>query len=63
MAPRPFRTSILARARFIEDLVLEQVARGVTLPILVFRWHAQCRRSTGAAAGFPGLGDHGELHN
>jgi methyltransferase (TIGR00027 family) len=26
---RPFRASILARARFIEDLVLEQVARGV----------------------------------
>jgi methyltransferase (TIGR00027 family) len=26
---RPFRASIVARARFIEDLVLEQVARGV----------------------------------
>ncbi len=26
---RPFRASILARARFIEDLVVEQVARGV----------------------------------
>jgi methyltransferase (TIGR00027 family) len=26
---RPFRASILARARFVEDLVLEQVARGV----------------------------------
>ena len=26
---RPFRASILARARFIEDLVEEQVARGV----------------------------------
>src|SRR6478735_4961398 len=26
---RPFRASILARARFIEDLVTEQVARGV----------------------------------
>lgn len=26
---RPFRASILARARFIEDLVLEQVCRGV----------------------------------
>jgi methyltransferase (TIGR00027 family) len=26
---RPFRASILARARFIEDLVLEQAARGV----------------------------------
>src|SRR6266481_887752 len=26
---RPFRASILARARFIEDLVAEQVARGV----------------------------------
>jgi methyltransferase (TIGR00027 family) len=26
---RPFRASILARARFVEDLVMEQVARGV----------------------------------
>src|SRR3982751_5467650 len=26
---RPFRASILARARFIEDLVAEQAARGV----------------------------------
>jgi methyltransferase (TIGR00027 family) len=26
---RPFRASIVARARFIEDLVAEQVARGV----------------------------------
>jgi methyltransferase (TIGR00027 family) len=26
---RPFRASILARARFVEDLVIEQVARGV----------------------------------
>lgn len=26
---RPFRASILARARFVEDLVLEQVGRGV----------------------------------
>jgi methyltransferase (TIGR00027 family) len=26
---RPFRASILARARFVEDLVVEQVARGV----------------------------------
>src|SRR5215217_2664514 len=26
---RPFRASILARARFIEDLVVEQAARGV----------------------------------
>jgi methyltransferase (TIGR00027 family) len=28
-ATRPFRASIVARARFIEDLVLEQAARGV----------------------------------
>lgn len=27
--PRPFRASIVARARFVEDLVAEQVARGV----------------------------------
>ena len=26
---RPFRASILARARFVEDLVVEQAARGV----------------------------------
>ena len=26
---RPFRASIVARARFIEDLVAEQAARGV----------------------------------
>jgi methyltransferase (TIGR00027 family) len=26
---RPFRASIIARARFVEDLVIEQVARGV----------------------------------
>lgn len=29
-ATRLFRASIVARARFIEDLVLEQVGRGVT---------------------------------
>src|SRR5579884_1557433 len=26
---RPFRASILARARFVEDLVVEQAARGI----------------------------------
>src|ERR1700750_3020740 len=33
--PRPFRASILARARFIEDLVVEQAARGVAQYIIL----------------------------
>jgi methyltransferase (TIGR00027 family) len=32
---RPFRASILARARFIEDLVAEQVSRGVSQYVLL----------------------------
>ena len=32
---KPFRASILARARFIEDLVEEQVARGVTQYVIL----------------------------
>jgi O-methyltransferase involved in polyketide biosynthesis len=32
---KPFRASILARARFIEDLVLEQVARGVSQYVIL----------------------------
>lgn len=32
---RPFRASILARARFIEDLVAEQVARGVAQYVIL----------------------------
>src|SRR5678815_6197848 len=32
---RPFRASIVARARFIEDLVEEQVARGVTQDVIL----------------------------
>lgn len=32
---RPFRASIVARARFIEDLVIEQAARGVTQYVIL----------------------------
>ncbi|OXI67640.1 SAM-dependent methyltransferase [Burkholderia sp. AU28863] len=32
---RPFRASIVARARFIEDLVIEQVARGVSQYVIL----------------------------
>src|SRR5947208_12872228 len=32
---RPFRASILARARFIEDLVAEQAARGVAQYVIL----------------------------
>jgi len=32
---RPFRASIVARARFIEDLVVEQAARGVTQYVIL----------------------------
>lgn len=32
---RPFRASIVARSRFIEDLVLEEVARGVSQYVLL----------------------------
>lgn len=32
---RPFRASILARARFIEDLVVEQIDRGVSQYVIL----------------------------
>jgi methyltransferase (TIGR00027 family) len=32
---RPFRASIVARSRFIEDLVAEQAARGVTQYVIL----------------------------
>ncbi|MCT6533019.1 class I SAM-dependent methyltransferase, partial [Staphylococcus aureus] len=32
---RPFRASIVARARFIEDLVVEQAARGVSQYVIL----------------------------
>ena len=35
---RPFRASIVARARFVEDLVAEQAARGVGQSSSVWAW-------------------------
>ena len=40
---RPFRASIVARARFVEDLVEEKAARGVA------QYVSNCARADGAA--------------
>src|SRR5215471_10681733 len=39
---RPFRASIVARARFIEDLVIEQAGRGVSQYVILIG-RASCR--------------------